>query len=93
MSRLPSLLVTNRAVHSYDVLYSRDFLFVPRDLQVRGDLQLGGDLLCRGAAAGQLLHLVLQLRDALGDAVSGEPGLRVVVPALHDGGTDHRDAL
>lgn len=88
-----SLLVADRAVGCADVLYLGDFHLLPGDPHLHGDLQLGGDLLRRGAAAGQLVHLVLQLQDALSDAMGGEARLWVVVPALHDGAADLCQAL
>lgn len=58
----------------------------PPSLLVLGDLHL------RVGALGQLVQ-VLDVVEALGDAVRREPGLRVVVPALLYGGAHRLDAL
>ena len=55
--------------------------------------QVFRNLLLGAAAAGQLVHLVLYLVEALGHAVGGEPSLWVVVPALVDRAAHYRHAL
>lgn len=50
------------------------------------------DLLLRVGALRQLVQ-VLHVVEALGDALGRHAGLGVVVPALHDGGAHHLNAL
>lgn len=50
------------------------------------------DLLLRVGALRQFVQ-VLHVVEALGDALGRHAGLGVVVPALHDGGAHHLDAL